>query len=545
MVEAGRHKSLFFIAVTLALLSLGLGAGFLVQSRPVAMSTLDTEALERAFVLEQEIRQSESGERDYLILLDSYKKVVGKSERSDEALYAMARLSQEMAGKFDKPRYYYNAVDYLKQLARDYPQSPKRAQALLEAARLLEEQLGESEEASSLYREISHNSTPEGTVSASKPSIEPKPLAEKTITGIRSFSGQDYARIVVDLTTPVDYEKPQLHGKRLSLTLHEAALTPELENRILTNNGGLLRQVALERVGSQVKVNFQCEKLQNYAVFTLNNPDRLVIDLNGTSSVEAAEETPLDHREALEARLVEAQRSKNLSLTRALGLKVRKIVIDPGHGGHDTGAISGGLKEKDLVLDIALRLKKLINENLKGIEVVMTREKDTFVALEERTAIANAQKADLFISIHANSSELKEVSGVETYYLSINATKDELAVAARENASTTNSAGDLQNLLQKIVLDDKLIESRNFAHYVQRGLVSGLSVVDKNAGQNRGVKKAPFIVLIGANMPSVLAEVSFMNNPALKTTEFRQTIAESLFAGSRKYIDSLRGSAAK
>lgn len=529
MVEAGRHKSLIFIAI-IGLLSLGLGVVFLAQSRPVAGAS-PTQ-------LEHATEESRESEERYLARLDSYKRDIGKSERGDETLYAMARLSQEMANKFNKPRYYYNAIDYLKQLARDYPQSPKRAQALLEAAQLLQDQLGEQQEAYSLYQELvdSYKSTPEGMTAASKLGITPEAEpAEKTVTGIRSFSGQDYARIVIDLTTPVAYEKPQLHGARLSLALREAVLKPELEDRILFNSEGLLRQVAIEKVEDQVKVHFQCEKLQNYAVFTLNNPDRLVVDLNGATP----EETPVDHREELEARI--AQRSNSLSLTRALGLKVRKIVIDPGHGGHDTGAISGGLKEKDLVLDIAIRLRKLIIENLKGIEVVMTREKDKFVALEERTAIANAQNADLFISIHANSSELKDASGVETYYLSINATKDELAVAARENASTTSSAGDLQNLLQKIVLDDKLIESRNFAQHVQRSLVNGLSEVDKNAGQNRGVKKAPFIVLIGANMPSVLAEVSFMNNPALKTPEFRQVIAESLFAGSRKYIDTLRG----
>ncbi len=530
MVEAGRHKPLIFIAI-MGLLSLGLGASLLVQSRPVAGA---------APILEHATEESKRSEERYLAQLDSYKKEIGKSERrDDEILYAMARLSQEMASKFNKPRYYYNAIDYLKQLTRDYPQSPKRAQALLEAAQLLQDQLGEQQEAYSLYQELvdSYRSTPEGMAAASKLGITPETeLADKTVTGIRSFSGQDYARIVVDLTTPVDYEKPQLHGTRLSLALREAVLKPELENRIFFNSEGLLRQVAIEKGENQVKVHFQCEKLQNYAVFTLNNPDRLVVDLNGA----APEETPVDHREMLEARIV--QRSNSLSLTRALGLKVRKIVIDPGHGGHDTGAISGGLKEKDLVLDIAIRLRKLITDNLKGIEVVMTREKDKFVALEERTAIANAQNADLFISIHANSSELKDASGVETYYLSINATKDELAVAARENASTANSAGDLQNLLQKIVLDDKLIESRNFAQHVQRSLVSGLSEVDKSAGQNRGVKKAPFIVLIGANMPSVLAEVSFINNPALKTPEFRQVIAESLFAGSRRYIDTLGGS---
>ena len=238
------------------------------------------------------------------------------------------------------------------------------------------------------------------------------------------------------------------------------------------------------------------------------------------------------------------------SLIRALGLKIGRIVVDAGHGGHDTGTIGPhGLQEKDLVLDVALRLGKLLEKKL-GAEVVYTRDDDTFIPLETRTAIANKHEADLFISVHANSSRDPKARGVETYYLNFTSNAEALEVAARENAVSENSVFELQDLVKKIALKEKIEESREFASDVQTALYSGLSV--KNSGlRNRGVKKAPFVVLIGANMPSILAEISFVSNPTdekrLKTPEYRQRIAEALFKGVSKYADGLSGvkSAAK
>jgi N-acetylmuramoyl-L-alanine amidase len=363
--------------------------------------------------------------------------------------------------------------------------------------------------------------------------------SEKTITSIRNFSGPDYARIVIDLSSPIKYEKSQA-GSSLNILMKGARLAPQLADRSLTANvEGLLKQVKAEATSDSVHLNLECARISNYAIFTLNNPYRLVIDLHGQSEKVAAENRP-----AQPSRPEVARRSEgSLSFLRALGLKINRVVIDPGHGGHDTGALGpDGVVEKEVVLDIALRLRALFKQKLSDIDVVMTREGDRFVALEERTAIANARGADLFISIHANSSQTQDASGVETYYLSINATNEELEVAARENASTARNARDLQALLEQIVLDDKVIESRNFAKQVQRGLVRGLGPIDLAAAANRGVKKAPFIVLIGANMPSVLAEVSFISNQKqaqeLKTGEFRQQIAESLFDGIQRYIDT-------
>lgn len=236
--------------------------------------------------------------------------------------------------------------------------------------------------------------------------------------------------------------------------------------------------------------------------------------------------------------------SGDRSLIRALGLKIGKIVIDPGHGGHDTGTIGpNGLEEKDLVLEVARRLGKLL-ENRLGAEVVYTRSDDTFIPLETRTAIANQEQADLFVSIHANSSSDPDARGVETYYLNFTSSAEALEVAARENAVSEKSIHELQDLVKKIALKEKIEESREFASDVQHALHSGLAA--KSPGiRDRGVKKAPFIVLIGANMPSILAEISFVSNPGderrLGTSEYRQRIAESLYRGVSKYVGGLSG----
>jgi N-acetylmuramoyl-L-alanine amidase len=234
--------------------------------------------------------------------------------------------------------------------------------------------------------------------------------------------------------------------------------------------------------------------------------------------------------------------SGETSLVRALGLKINRVVIDPGHGGHDQGTEGGkGLLEKDLVLDVARRVGKLIEDRM-GAEVIYTRTDDTFIPLEGRTALANEKHADLFLSIHANSSPYPRISGVETYYLNFSGEKDSLDVAARENASSQKTVFELRDLIQKITLHDKAEESREFAGRVQTSLYA-LSAKSSAAAKNRGVKKAPFVVLIGASMPSVLAEIGFLSNPReeslLKKPEYREKVAEALFRGISRYSEGL------
>ena len=236
--------------------------------------------------------------------------------------------------------------------------------------------------------------------------------------------------------------------------------------------------------------------------------------------------------------------SGETSLVRALGLKVGRVVIDAGHGGHDQGTTGPkGLLEKDVVLDVALRVGKLIEDRM-GAEVIYTRSDDTFVPLEGRTALANEKKADLFLSIHANSSSIPRIAGVETYFLNLpdSHDKDAADVAARENASSQKSVFELQDLVKKITLNDKVEESREFAGRVQASLYA-FSARNVPNSRNRGVKKAPFVVLIGAHMPSILAEIGFLTNPReealLRKPEYRQKLAEALFKGVQRYAEGL------
>jgi N-acetylmuramoyl-L-alanine amidase len=256
----------------------------------------------------------------------------------------------------------------------------------------------------------------------------------------------------------------------------------------------------------------------------------------GGSNTVVADATP--------ARAATPMADGETSLVRALGLKIGRIVIDAGHGGHDSGTLGAdGIQEKDVVLDVALRLGKLLHDRL-GAEIIYTRSDDTFIPLETRTAIANKAQADLFLSIHANSSSDASARGVETYYLNFTSDPTALDVAARENAVSDQSIHQLSDLVKKIALKDKISESREFAADVEGSLYAGLQ--KGNAGlKDRGVKKAPFVVLIGANMPSILAEISFVTNPKdaeqLQQPEYRERVAESLYKGVSRYEGGLSG----
>jgi N-acetylmuramoyl-L-alanine amidase len=233
--------------------------------------------------------------------------------------------------------------------------------------------------------------------------------------------------------------------------------------------------------------------------------------------------------------------SGKFSVARQLGLGVSRIVIDAGHGGHDPGASANGISEAELVLDISLRLEKLLQE--QGIDVVLTRRTNAYISLDERTEIANRESADLFLSIHANASGNAAARGVETYFLNFALNPQAEAVAARENAASGKTMNSLPSIIKAITLNNKLNESRDFASSIQRALVRGMRPGNK-ALRDLGVKQAPFVVLIGAAMPSVLAEISFVTNRQearlLKSPAYRQRIAASLLAGILRYQDSLK-----
>jgi N-acetylmuramoyl-L-alanine amidase len=237
-----------------------------------------------------------------------------------------------------------------------------------------------------------------------------------------------------------------------------------------------------------------------------------------------------------------ANANGGFSLSRQLGLGIARIVVDPGHGGHDPGAKARGLTEADLVLDVALRLEKLLLKEA-GVEVVLTRRTNTYVPLEERTAIANRVGADLFLSIHSNASATEAARGVETYFLNFAPNPEAEAVAARENAGGARTMRNLPDIVRAIALNNKIDESRDFASMVQSSLYSRLLKTNRTV-KNLGVKQAPFMVLIGATMPSILAEISFITNrqeaTLLKTDKYKDQIAEALLAGVLRYQQALK-----
>lgn len=386
---------------------------------------------------------------------------------------------------------------------------------------------------------------------------------DSLLTRIRAaqFSSQ-VTRIVLDVGPNVDYTAFFLPNPwRLIIDVHKRDASPaseplmeagkrESSNRVLANGAPTSASPSPASSGARPHAKNELESITAINAAQTAAPDMgkpggegsalpaIQSLANDETNVPSdAEDFPPVHQAGSTA---EGERS----LARTLGLKVGRIVIDAGHGGYDCGSIGpGGLEEKDITLDVALRLGRLLKNRL-GADVVYTRHNDTFIPLQTRTAIANKAHADLFISIHANSSSDPDVRGVESYYLNFTTAPDALKVAARENADSNESVANLSDLVKEIALQDKIEESREFAADVQRSLYGGLEA--GNVGfRNRGVKKAPFVVLIGANMPSILAEISFLTNPKdarkLRQPAYRQRIAESLYRGVALYINGLNG----
>jgi len=393
------------------------------------------------------------------------------------------------------------------------------------------------------------------------------------ITGIRFWS-LDYAtRIAIEASGDFQYRSGRLADPdRVYFDILGArpALTGEPTHTVRVGDR-LLKQIRIaEPEQGYTRVVLDLAAPAEFSSAQLANPNRLMIELRPaaqkpvtapepaaappavpkpppsqeTTTARPSKSEPQEAAKAAPAGAPQPARRDQTgrrSLVRALGLKLARVVLDPGHGGHDTGTIGrGGLTEKELVLDVALRLGKLIEERL-GAEVVYTRTDDTFVPLEERTVLANEREADLFLSIHANSGA-RSAAGPETYYLNFSGSPGALEVAARENASSEKTIHELQDLLKKIALTNKLEESREFAARIQSSLVV-MAARNNREAKDRGVRQAPFVVLIGVSMPSVLAEIGFVTHPReeklLKRAVYRQRVAEALFRGLSNYAASL------
>ena len=410
------------------------------------------------------------------------------------------------------------------------------------------------------------------------------------VTAVRFWTLSEVTRIAIETNGEFRFRSDHLNNPdRLFFDLLGAKPRIRVKGVQTTPVGDkLLKRIRIaETQPGMTRVVLDLESTVNFTASQLSNPDRLIIELRPlapAAAISSSRPAPEAAKPAEEIRkpveppaqaiaasypplptiekdlpqerpalpekapapppALAAKRnsSGDRTLIRALGLKVGRVVIDPGHGGYDKGSTGpGGLMEKELVLDVASRLGKLIEESL-GSEVIYTRNDDTFISLEKRTELANSSKADLFLSIHANSSPYPSVSGVETYHLNLTSARDALDLASRENAGAQKTIHELSEMIQKITQRDKGEESKEFAAKMQASLY-GAVVRSNPAARNSGVKKAPFVVLIGATMPSILAEIGFLTNSReealLKKPDHRQKLAEALYRGLSRYADTL------
>jgi N-acetylmuramoyl-L-alanine amidase len=473
---------------------------------------------------------------------------------SDNALWHAGRLALDSYSRFGEARDREAGIRLLQRLTAEYPSSTfvKLVPSALEPF------------SSTAGGQPAERRPPEGGRSVT--------LAFATIRGITRTVLPDVVRISVELDGEVPFHDERAgEPDRVLIDLARTRPSSAAADQTVRFSGDsdVVRQVRVGAVQNRAtRLALDATGVATYSVYPLYNPYRLVIDC--VRAPRTVPLRPLVARPLLiawarklpsidprEAALIHDTRAStpagpvdrvasmsvpNFSMARQLGLGISRIVIDPGHGGHDPGAKGDGLTEAELVLDVALRLEQMLLK-LPGVEVVLTRRTDDFVSLQERTTIANRESADLFLSIHANASEDGQARGVETYFLNFANNLSAAAVAARENAASGQAMGALPDFVRAIALNNKLDESRELATSVQRSMIERLRPANKSV-RDLGVKQAPFVVLIGAAMPSVLAEVSFVTNTQeaklLRGAAYRQRIADALFFAIKKYQTSLR-----
>ena len=451
------------------------------------------------------------------------------SPQSDDALWHAGVLAADAFFEFGQPEDRTTALRLLKTLGNRYPTSSLVRRAASQLDRL--------------------NAA---RVAVAVAVAEPKPQSVM-LKAIRREALPGAMRVTLELGGEAAYHDEEIGGPpRVFIDLQNTRPVEALKDVTQMFPDDLVRQIRVGRqLGTRTRVVLDLSGAAPHTVYALYNPYRVVIDfaretVTPRALVAGSVASP---PATASAPPVPSEPRPNgrggFSLSRQLGLGVARIVIDPGHGGHDPGAMNDGLGEAELVLDLALRLEKLLAKQ-PGVEVVMTRRSNVFVPLEERTAIANREGADLFLSIHANASEDDRARGIETYYLNFAPNPAAEAIAARENAASAGTMRQLPDIVKAIALNNKLDESRDFASLVQSAMLDRLKRANKRV-KDLGVKQAPFMVLIGATMPSILAEVSFLTNhqeaTLLRGGTYRQQIAEALFTGVMRYQRSLKAAA--
>jgi N-acetylmuramoyl-L-alanine amidase len=529
-----------------------------------------------------------------------------KSVLAPSCLYMMGRMYRRMYKQFNLPIDIDEAISSFNEVASNFSNNSLADDALFTIADIELTCKNNPARAIKIYQNLIQR-FPDGDKSSQSIS-RLKELARKhdikvpeqlttskaanrivNVLPVQYWSSNDYTRVVISASAPVHYtarllEKNNNQPRRLYLDFKQSYISPKFRSPVPIEDG-LLKQVRTGQIeDSTVRVVLDIETISDYKIFNLKDPFRVVVDVRGAKKEKAKTAsahvqhplTPpvvktepktiqpvkskakknqdafitLDDRKKIRPSSSTAavdEAATNLSLAQQLGLGVRRIVIDSGHGGKDPGAMAFGLKEKDIVLDVARRTASILKKQ-HNYEVIMTRDSDIFLPLEERTAIANTRNADLFVSIHVNAHPKKSAKGVETFYLNLATNAEAMRVAARENATSTHNISELQDILSDLMQNAKINESSQLAEFVQGSLVEGLKD-HKYKTKNLGVKQAPFYVLIGAEMPAVLAEISFITNPEeakhLKEDTYLQTIAEQIAAGVSTYVEHRKTAALK
>ena len=540
---------------------------------------------------------------EYRAVIRAYESIVRRypaSAFSDNALWQAAGLAREIYTQTHDPSDLERVVRLLRSLVAEYPSSKLVPSAVVDIARLTNTDLP-VEPPPTIVEVIGpvQSTGPQPAPVRTGAPVEtgaqaPGRRSPVTIRAINRIVLPEVVRIVVELDAEVSFHHERIDNpSRVFVDLHGARATAALRDATLTYDEDVVRKVRIGRhPPDTTRVVLDVENLGNYSFFTLYEPYRLVIDCERKSTAPVAPTTTAARSIFRPARqVVKTLRSKpvtspaamlppsvdeartlpdgvrarlenivpvpappqpapprppasngagGFSISRQLGLSASRIVIDPGHGGHDPGAMTNGVSEAELVLDIALRLEELLRQQ-PNTDVVLTRRTDAYVPLEERTALANRGAADLFLSIHANASRNAKTRGIETYFLNFATTADAEAVAARENVMSARTMNNLPDIVKAITLNNKRDESKDFATLVQKALVRELRT---SGMKDMGVKQAPFVVLIGAEMPSILAEIAFITNrqdqQQLKKPAYRQRIAEALLNGVLLYQQALK-----
>ncbi len=518
-----------------------------------------------------------------------------KSKYAASCLYMLGRIYGEMYDHFKKGIDLEESASYFKDTARLFPQHRLADDAYYGLALLFLKQKNNPKKAAEYLTKIvtkygngdMHVQAENQLKILSKEHNIPLPKIMVSssqenklnyVLPVKYWSSDNYTRVVIMASGPVNYKETLLDKtdnkpRRLYLDFKKSYIEPRYRSPVPIEDGLLKRIRTGQFTPDIVRVVLDIESIDNYKIFNLPDPFRVVIDVRGKTEQAPEKETPKTHvaivqhkkrvKKQIEARhklpilrdrkkvaittrgkktrsqVARVPSSHTLTLAQQLGLGVKKIVIDPGHGGKDPGAMGFGLKEKDIVLSIAKKLAPVLRKEL-GCEVILTRSDDTFISLEERTAIANTQNADLFVSLHINAHPSKKIHGLETYFLNLSTNAEAMRVAARENATSTHQMSDLQDILSDIMKNSKILESSRLAQQVHDSILTKARHMGYADIKNLGVKQAPFYVLIGAQMPAILIEIAFISNEDdvknLKNPKFSNMLVKEIASGIRNYV---------